>query len=154
MANHYGDQYTKTVDGSREFIDVAKWHGRVRLVTDHKALTAAGVANNDLLFVAKLPSHCVILPQSTVYFDALTGANDVDFGDATNPDALCDAVDMTSAGSSSLLEQIDRANYGKKLWELLGMSSDPKTQIDLYFTMKGELTADGDLSVVILYTVD
>jgi hypothetical protein len=154
MASYYGDQFTKTRDGSREFIDVAKWGGRVRVLTDHRALTAAGIAAGDLVYLARLPSNAVILPQSAFYFDALTGANAVDFGGGNDPDGLATDIDMTTAGTALVLEAVDRANYGKKLWELLSYTEDPKTQIDLYATMNGELTADGDLTVVILYVLD
>lgn len=154
MATHYGDQFTKTRDGSREFIDVAKWGGRVRTMIDHKALTAAGVATGEAVYFARLPSNAVIMPNSTVYHDALTGANAVDIGDASNPDGLATDLDVTAAGSKLLLEAIAIEDYGKKLWELLGYTADPKTQIDLYATMTGELTADGDITFVIYYTVD
>lgn len=154
MATWYGDEYTKTRDSTREFIGVGKWHGRVRTLIDHKALVGASVANGEKLYVAKLPSNAVLLPTSMVYHDALTGANAVTFGDANDANNLMAATDMTSAGSVSAMKSVAIENYGKELWALLGYSSDPKTQLDLFFTLAGELSADGDLTVVLQYVID
>ncbi len=155
MADRYGVQYTKTRDGSREMINVNKWKGRVRLCHDTYDLVAATVGINDRLYVAKIPSNAVLLPLSTVYFTALgAGAADVDFGDANDIDNLGDAIDMTAAGSASLIEQVTVANHGKELWELLGYTVDPKKELDLFLTFKTEPAANGQISTFILYTVD
>lgn len=154
MTAFYGANYTKTRDGSREMINVANWHGRVRVMSDHIALVAASVGAGDTVYVAKLPSHAVLLPESTFYFDALTGASDVDFGDANDPNGLADAINMTSAGSASAMEQVDIANYGKRLWELLGYSADPGGILNLYLTLNTDLTANGDLTSILYYVVD
>lgn len=155
MADRYGVQYTKTRDGTREMIPVSLWKGRVRVCADQYDLVAATVGINDRLFVAKIPSNAVLLPLSTVYFTALgAGCADVDFGDANDADNLGDAIDMTAAGSVSLLEQVTVANHGKRLWELLGYASDPARELDLFLTFKGEPAANGQISTFILYAVD
>lgn len=155
MADRYGVQYTKTRDGSREMILVSKWKGRVRVCSDTYDLVAATVGINDRLFVAKIPSNAVLLPQSSVHFTALgAGAADVDFGDANDPDNLGDAIDMTAAGTVSLLEQVTVANHGKELWELLGYTTDPRRELDLFLTFKTEPAANGQISTFILYVVD
>lgn len=155
MTDRYGVQYSKTLDASREMIDVASWKGRVRVCADTYDLVAATVGINDRLFVAKIPSNAIIWPQSTVYFSALgAGCADVDFGDANDADNLADAIDMTNAGSASLIEQVAVEKIGKKLWELLGYTKDPMKELDLFLTFKGEPAANGKLSTVIFYSVD
>lgn len=161
MATWYGDQFTKTRDGTREFVDVGKWQGRIRASIDHKALTTS-VVNNDIVYVAKLPSHAVLLPASKIYWDVLEDSNDdgnVSFGDSQDPNGLVDAVDTSVAASScSAMAAVAIEKYGKPLWELLGYTVDPGRQIDLYCTIgglaAGPLAAAGDLTVVLLYVID
>lgn len=155
MADYYGTQFAKTRDAAREMIDVTNWKGRVRVCADKFQVIAATHTTNDRAFVAKIPSNALILPQSSVYFSALgAGAADVDFGGAADADNLGDAIDMTNAGSVSLLEQVSAENLGKRLWQLLGLSADPMTELDLFLTFKGNPAVDGYISTFILYVVD
>jgi len=152
MTDYYGTEFTKTRE-PRDMIDVAKNHGRVRIAIDEIEVAAAYAAT-DRIFVAKLPSNAVLLPISTVYFDDLGTAPTLDFGDANDPNGLSTVIDASSAGSSSLLEAVGVEDYGKRLWELLGHSSDPGGLIDLFFTVVGDITAAGTVKTVIYYVVD
>lgn len=150
MAALYGNNFTKT-RVPKDMVDVSNWHGRVRLMSD--VIEVPITAANDTISVAKLPSNAVLLPISTVYFDDLDIA-DMDFGGVNDPDGLAAAIDMaTAAGNSSLMTAVAIENYGKKLWELLGYTADPKTQLDLFFTVN-DIGAAGSLSTLIYYTVD
>jgi hypothetical protein len=111
-------------------------------------------AINDRLFFARLPSACRILPDSTIYHDGITGLTDVDVGDANDPNGLADAINLSSAGSALVLEQVDLANYGLRLWELLGYTEDPGGQIDLCMTFITEPTGSGDIVVDLRYVID
>ena len=152
MADYYGTEFTKTRE-PRDMIDVAKNHGRVRIAIDEIEV-AASYAASDRIFMAKIPSDAVLLPQSTFYFDDLGTAPTLDFGDANDPNGLATVVAVGTAGNSPILEAVDIANYGQRLWELLGYTSDPGGQIDLFFTVVGDIDAAGTLKTVIYYVVD
>lgn len=152
MATLYGDNYTNALQTTPPVaIDSSQWKGKVRLMFD--TIETGVTAANDIIYMARLPSRAVILPQSTCYFDDLD-VSSMDFGDSNDPNGLMSAVDMaTAAGSASILEAHGIANYGKPLWELLAYTADPGGELDLYFTVN-DVGVDGTLSVVILYTID
>jgi len=153
MADRYGVNYIKTTDGNRDMIDVSVNGGRVRCSIDTYELVGATVDINDRILLAKVPSGAVILPQSTFVVDAITGLNDVDVGDANDPNGLADALDFSSAGSVAF-DAIDAADWGKKLWELLGYTSDPGGMLDIAATCIAEPTGDGTITLVLFYSVD
>ncbi len=152
MPDFYGTEFTKTRE-PRDMIDVAKNHGRVRIAIDEiESLAAWAVA--DRIFLAKIPSNAVLLAESTLYFDDLGTAPTLDFGDAVDPNGLATVISAATAGSASLLEGVDISNYGKRLWEMLGHTSDPGGQIDLFLTIVGDIDAAGTIKSVIFYVVD
>lgn len=118
-----------------------------------KVVGVSGDAVDDKLYIAKLPSTALILPSSTIYHEAAGTSVTVNLGDATTTDALASLVDVSSAGSFSVFENVAVDDYAKPLWELLGMSEDPKSDIDVYFTIKGAaLGADTSFVCEIFYT--
>lgn len=153
VVTKYGDEFTKTRP-PREFIDVAKQHGRVRSLHDTVEITA-GDSIGSTYYLAKLPSNCRIEPGSKIYFDAIGTGATLDIGDANSVDALATDIDIAAAGSANVLEAVDIADYGKYLWELLGYEKDPGGQIDLTFTLAGAAaTNSGTLTLALLYIVD
>ena len=152
-ADFYGTEFTKTRE-PREMIDVAKNHGRVRCSIDEIEADESAIAATDRIHLARIPSNAVLLPTSTLYFDVLGAAATVDFGDAEDPNGLATVIDVANAGNASLLEAVDLADYGKRLWELLGYTSDPGGLIDLFLTVVGDIITTGTIKSIIYYVVD
>lgn len=91
------------------------------IVRDTIELAAAA---NDTVQLAVLPWETVIAPSSTFYFDDLGAGCTLSIGDATYPNALCNAQDVaTAAGSALVMKSVDIANYFKPLWQQLGYAS-------------------------------
>lgn len=99
---------------------------------------------------------------STVFFDDLasTGSPTMDFGFkavggnfTTDVDALNDGVDVaTAAGSARLIKDV--ANYGKTVWELLGLSSNPGGFADVIITILDAATnTGGTVTLELSYSV-
>lgn len=90
---------------------------------------------------------------------ASTGSPTLDFGFApvdanftADAAALNDGIDVaTAAGSGKLIK--DRANYGKTVWELLGLSADPGGFADLTGTIvDAAANTGGTITVTAAYT--
>lgn len=134
--------------------DLHTFGGTVRTQVETVEITAAACVTSTY-YLGRFLSHAVILPQSTIYWDDVgTGGATLDIGDSNDPDGL--ATDIAIDGSASntgILEAIGIEEYGKPLWELLGYSADPKTEIDVYGTLAtADASAGGTLSAVWLYT--
>ena len=129
--------------------------GRVRTAIDTVEIVS-GDSVASRYFFARLPSDAILLPQSEVHFDDAGTSVTLDIGDVNDPDGLATDINIASAaGSSTLLEAVDIANIGKKLWELLGYTADPKTQIDLYATLAGAAAgANATLTFIVLWAQD
>ena len=154
MANdYYGAEFTKTRE-PREMIDVAKNHGRVRIAIDEFEADESVIAATDRIHIARIPSNAVLLPISTLYFDILGTSATVDFGDTEDPNGLATVIDVATAGNASLLEAVDIADYGQRLWELLGYTSDPGGLIDLFLTVVADIVTSGTIKSIIYYVVD
>lgn len=154
----YGTYVTKKLlnptNGLTQFPDVMNNGGRVRNVSDTVELPASADIGSKV-YLAYLPSDCVILPQSEINFDDLGTGVTLNIGDKNDDDALATAIDVsTAAGKSTVLEAVDIANYGKKLWQLLGYIKDPKVMIELYASTAGAASGGGTLSWNILYVHD
>jgi len=139
--------------------------GNVRTWIETVEVGAADTTSSTYL-MARLPSNCIILPASTLYWDDLTttGSPTVDVGcfnmsgksDFTDdPDALSNGHDVTSAGSGALITQgASISDYGQPLWDHIGsVTADPKTDIDIKLKLvDAAVVGGGTMSVVIYYT--
>lgn len=78
-----------------------------------------------------------------IHFDDAGTSVVLDIGDSNDDNALADNLDIaTAAGSASLMASVDRANYGKRLWQLLGYATRPKSgKARLYATIQGANTS-------------
>lgn len=125
--------------------------------------------NNDdsatsVYWVARLPSNARIHGLSRIAFDDLasTGSPTLDIGTfgvdgnvtTDDDDALNDGIDVaTAAGTANVIKDI--ANYGKKLWEFAGETTDPGGFIDIKITLKdAAVNAAGTITTTIVYSVD
>ena len=118
--------------------DVRKVNGTIKVL--HDKLVFAENAIDDKGFFAKIPSNAIILPSSTIYHEAAGTNVTVDIGDANDPNGLATLVAVATAGSFGLLEAVAVDDLGTPLWEMLGYDEDPKTLIDLFYTVKGAET--------------
>ncbi len=125
-------------------------------------LTAS--ASGSTIKVGRFPSNARINLHSQAYWDdlATSGSPTLDIGVASvnnnitsDPDALNDGLNLSSAASSSRVVK-DIANCGKQLWEYVnGQTSDPKGELDIYLSVVDAATnATGTITTEITYTVD
>lgn len=124
--------------------------GRVHYATD-KVEIASGDSSTSTFTLARIPYDAVILPGSLLYHDAITSVTDADIGTSDDPNGLADALDISSAGSKQVLEQVDIANYYKPLWELVGLTSNPGGLADIIVTINNNAGAAGTLSLHLQY---
>ncbi|CAM5767171.1 hypothetical protein [Bosea minatitlanensis] len=130
--------------------------GRVRCITTGPVAIASGDSATSRLYLGKVPSSAIILPMSTLYHGALTGVSDFDIGvekDGTTVsiDALADGLNLTSAGNKSVVAKLATGSIGKRLFEVLGLATDPGCEYDLVGTLKADASADGVLEAFVLY---
>lgn len=154
--------YTLKADVRRDTVATlgAGEAGNSKIVGATKSVTAR--ADGDTMKMVRMPSAARISRNSHVAWDDLAstgsptmdvGVGSVDSNITSDPDALLAGLDVTSAGTSALVT--DHANYGKPLWELAGLSTDPGGELDIYFSFVDAATnVTGDVSIEVVYTLD
>jgi hypothetical protein len=133
----------------------------------HSITSIVSIATNDSATstwrIARLPSNA-LLHQLTVSTTAQTGSTDFDIGIAYNPDKVSGAVidvdcladGLTLATASRALDglkDVSITNSAKELWELAGLSADPKCSLDILLTANTIGTAGGTCGFKIEYKV-
>jgi len=117
---------------------------RAAIIRDSTVEVAAAASADSVYTFLRLPTNARIHGLSRVAFDDLasSGSPTLDFGFAavsgnftTDPDALNDGIDVATAASTANLIK-DIANYGKLVWEIMGLSSDPGGFADLIGSLK------------------
>jgi hypothetical protein len=94
----------------------------------------------------------------SIFCDAITSAaadlglyrTTADGGAVVSQSLFASAVSIASAitaGSEIRFEQDDIANIEKRIWELLGLSSDPNLEYDVALTLTAAATAGGTVSL-------
>jgi hypothetical protein len=134
--------------------------GNLKYVSASKSVTAR--SDGDTLKFLRLPSNARISGQSELHNDDLasTGAPTIDIGVGSvdsnitsDPDAINNGLDAATAGTNKVIA--DHANYGKRLWELAGLSEDPKGELDVYVSFVDAATnVTGDVTLEVYYTLD
>lgn len=127
-------------------------------------VTAAASATSTYV-MGRLPSASRLGDLSRLYFDDLasTGSPTVDIGvryvnrlgaTVTDDDAIRADIDVaTAAGSAQFVANI--ADYGKRLWELAGLTEDPVSHMDILVTIKDAATnTGGTMTAMHYYFVD
>lgn len=132
------------------------------IVMDSTVEVAAAATAATVYTFMRVPTDARIHGLSEVARDDLasTGAPTLDFGFAgvnsnftTDDDALNDGIDAATAGSGKLIK--DHANYGKRVWELLGLDEDPGGVADLIGTIKDAATnTGGTVTVTLVYSTN
>lgn len=118
------------------------------LVRDTVELATA-FAQNDRVILGDIRSDAIINPlTSMIWFDDMGTAITMDVGgDGATENALVAAQDVaTAAGNCLLYKSVDVANYWKPLWQVLGLTADPKKPIRLYAKLEGGDPGTGTLT--------
>lgn len=120
------------------------------------------VANGDsatsVFHICDIPSDAVILPDSTLYHTAVSGLTDLDIGfsepAAAAADNLADGLNVSSAGTKSVVASVAVADLHKPAWQIAGFTTQPSPrQLRLIATMKADAGAAGTLHFDIGYVV-
>lgn len=132
---------------------VAVCHGVLRT-----SCFTASILNGDSLgstfIVGRLPSHARVHRLSKIHSSGIAGLTDVDLGTADNPDALVDGADLTATGSDDGASAIPVAQEAKMLWELAGLTADPKAEMEIVMTINTAATAAGTVTVDLVYITE
>lgn len=129
--------------------------GTPRAITSVVAI-ANGNSATSQVFLGRVPSNAIILPQSLLTHTAITGLTDLDVGlyrngSVVDADVLADGLDVHLAGTKSPIASVGTADLGKRVWELAGLTSDPGGMYDVVATLKADAGADGTLVLSLIY---
>lgn len=155
VVTKYGASYK---DPSSVFLPNAAFsEGQIRAAISGTIAVANGDSIASKHYLGKVPSNAIILPHSTLYHGAITSLNDYDIGlelDGTviDADLLADGIDLSSAGSKSVVAALTvAAGIGRQLWQIAGASVDPGAEYDIVGVMKAAATAAANLEAFIYY---
>lgn len=109
---------------------------------------AADDSNTSMYELARIPSHA-ILTELTKFDVENWGFAQTVIGTKTDTDALLDVA--TNAATTQAPIVFGDANHGKRLWEVLGLAEDPKTEISLWVHAEADATAAGNMPFQIVY---
>lgn len=131
--------------------------GQVRDIISGPIDIANGDSINSEIFFGKIASNAILLPISTLYHGGLTGVTDFDIGLKRDGaligiDVYADGLNLSSAGSKSAVAALATGAIGKRVWEVLGLASDPGGEYDLVGTLKAAATAAGVLEAFFYYS--
>ena len=115
--------------------------------------------------LARIPSNAIL--KEVIYDnDALTGGTSYSLGFYDVPEtnsgavisaaALVSAVSLVSASTglgSNGMAAVDIANKHKKVFELAGLTADPKKLVDVAFTANTPATVAGTITVTVVYSL-
>ncbi len=144
-------------DGSNHQAPAALSKATVKACRD-KTIVTNGDSINSLVKIALIPATSVISPLSNFYHDALTSLTDFDIGVydknfvLKDIDCLADGLDISSAGTKSILAAVAIENRTKPLWELAGYTSNPGGDLWIVGTLKAASGATGDVAWELLYS--
>ena len=98
--------------------------------------------------LASIPSHAILMPDT--FFDVENaGFAQIVIGTYTDTDALVDQTQVTENMITPIAA--GDANHGKRLWEVLGLASDPGGMIQLYQHAEAGATGAGSIPFQIHY---
>lgn len=127
--------------------------------------TSAADSMTSTYHMARLPSNARVFGSSKLAHDAL-GATTATLGIGIYPIRTGDFTASTTALNTGLVASTagtkefiaDKANWGKRLWELCGLSADPKCDMDVKVLIESATahlsSGAGTITVEIDYAVD
>ena len=132
--------------------DVIVAHGALRT-----SCFVADILNGDSIastfVVARIPSHARMSQQSELRNAAITGGAGT-LGVAEAPACLMAATSIAAAATVRGLAAIVVGDDAKPLWQLAGLLSDPKREMDVLFTLTAATTAAGKATFDLVYVSD
>lgn len=124
-----------------DVIDNSKVRGRVRVATGIMA-NAADDLNTSKFLLAKVPSHALL--HTDCAFDVENwGFAAIRIGTESDVDALVSVA--KSAGTSVTPVVFGDAKHGLELWQVLGLSADPRGEIGIWAHAIADATGAGNM---------
>jgi len=152
----YGRGYK---DPNSSLLPIAAYaEGRVRALASGPIAIANGDSIASKHYFGKIASDAILLPFGCVLtHEAVASVTDYDIGiekDGTviSANVLADGLDISSAGTKSGVAAVAAANVGKRLWEILGLSTDPAVEYDVVGVMNAASSAAKSISLVLTYS--
>lgn len=115
--------------------------GRVRCISSGPVAIANGDSIGSKIYLGKVPSSAILIPSMCIlHHEAVTSLTDLDIGielagTVLDADGLADGLDISSAGTKSLVASVVVGDLGKQLWELSTFAStystDPGVEFDI-----------------------
>lgn len=122
-------------------------------IAGFRQILVGDLVANDQIFVGRIPSNAILLPQSTIQHGALTGLTQlhVGFTTAGRANKLANALDCALAGTKNPLAALPVAELLNRVWQHAGFTSDPGTELDIILTAINANTAAAGLYINMLY---
>lgn len=152
--------------GPQVLAPVGRLSGRVRAAMGSGEAAVADLAAADIIVLARVPTNARLL---AIYLanDDLGGTLTVDVG-VYDPDGTIRDIDEFASGidfavadstlSTNILNEAavgDIDGHGERLWERLGLASDPGGHFDIALTVLASTTpAAGSIAWTVLFTID
>jgi len=130
--------------------DPAQARGRLVVMTGI-LLNAASDSNGSMWHLADLPATCLI-DEGTKFDVQNDGFAQIVIGTETDTDAFVDVARTTGATHQPVV--FGDARHGLRLWQILGLPSNPGGNIALYKHAEANATAAGNMPFVIKYITD
>lgn len=137
-------------------ISARNHRGRIRTINDAGAFAAGSEVGSTISF-GKISTSAVLLGTSRVHSDALGASTTLNFGVKNNTAAgvssktaafISGGTVGASAASLNGIAAVDINKTGQQIWQILGLSADPKVDLDLVVTLAGATTsAGGDVAI-------
>jgi len=161
MAEILSDLLTETITNNRMLS--ANFTGRGGVFGVEAKISVLDTHNDgDIYRLFSVPSNGVALFW-TAANTAITGGTDWDLGiynygaggTVLDKDVLNDGSSMATASvSRSFTAPTLIADYGKRFWEMAGLSSDPGGYLDICWTANTVGSASGTISTMLLYNAN
>jgi len=138
--------------------DAVLAEGRMRCIQSGAVSIANGDSIASIIYLGKIASNAVPLcGLSTLKHGAVTSVNDFDIGlykdgAVVSVNLFADALDISSAGAKDPLANVAVANWGKRVWELLGLATDPGCEYDIVATLNVAATATASIALELIYS--
>lgn len=121
--------------------------GRI-VVANSEVENAADDSAGSTYHLVDIPSQAILLPE-TFFAVSGDGFAQIQIGTYSDTVALLD-VAKSAAAIQSPIAQGD-VNHGKQLWEVLGLSKDPRGKIPIYKHAAADATGAGKTKFCIYY---
>lgn len=128
-------------------------HGTLRTSCFTATITNGDSADSTYV-VARIPSHARISKLSKIHSSGIAGVTDADLGVSDAPACLVDGETLAATATVEGASQVAVADTTKRLWELAGLTKDPKAELEVLLTLKAAATADGLVTVDLVYITD